>query len=469
MAFAACLGIFATMLSPNVGHSGDSAELSLCARLLGLPHSTGYPLYLTLAHFFQSLVPVGSVAWRMQLLSAVFAAAAIAALTRVLLELRVPPGLATGAALGLAFTPTFWRHAIVAEVYSLHALLVSGVLLLFLRWSATLRTRDFYAACGLYAVSFGNHLLMVTLLPAIAVLVLRAEPRAFVEVPRLVRVLLLIALGASQYLLVLRLGSDPATPYRAAEIGDYRSFFDFVTGAKFHAAMFAFSAEEVLLRRLPMYLETTWSEFGPWIGLAPVGVGVLGRSRAGSLLGFAFLGNLAFALGYDISDLGAYFIASHLVAAVWIGVGLAWTARGAPRVARACAVAIPLVLAVVHMRAVERERDSQDGRRMRLLAEELGEPALVLAGYHDYQFLLYLKLVEGKGRLLHAAHLIEPTDVADYLAHGQPIELKATRERVLPGLPVYSAKVNHRAKYSAAGLVMRPWRPGIVKISLPEP
>src|SRR5688572_18023679 len=57
---------------------GDSPELTAAAFQAGVPHPTGYPLYMLLGHAFIKLLPFGSVAYRMNLLSALAAAAAIA-------------------------------------------------------------------------------------------------------------------------------------------------------------------------------------------------------------------------------------------------------------------------------------------------------------------------------------------------------------------------------------------------------
>ena len=53
----------------------DSSELAAAGVTLGVPHAPGHPLYIVLAHL-ASLVPIGSAAFRVALLSGAFAAAA---------------------------------------------------------------------------------------------------------------------------------------------------------------------------------------------------------------------------------------------------------------------------------------------------------------------------------------------------------------------------------------------------------
>lgn len=57
--------------------ASDGAELSAAAYVLGVAHPPGYPLYLLVGHLFCCL-PVGEVAFRVALLSAVSAAVGVA-------------------------------------------------------------------------------------------------------------------------------------------------------------------------------------------------------------------------------------------------------------------------------------------------------------------------------------------------------------------------------------------------------
>src|SRR5215211_5880502 len=91
---------------------GDSPELTAAAFQAGVPHPTGYPLYMLLGHAFLKLFPCGSVAYRMNFLSALAAAGAIALAYRFFYQVsraRLASGIA---ALALAFSQTFWAQAV---------------------------------------------------------------------------------------------------------------------------------------------------------------------------------------------------------------------------------------------------------------------------------------------------------------------------------------------------------------------
>jgi Protein of unknown function (DUF2723) len=127
LAALVALAVYLATLSPGLP-AGDSGELITVAATLGVAHPPGYPLYAMLGHLWLALLPWGSVAWRMNLLSALFAAATVAVLTRLVLRLTrsAPAALVAGGL--LAFSTPFWKLAIVAEVFSLNALFAALLL-----------------------------------------------------------------------------------------------------------------------------------------------------------------------------------------------------------------------------------------------------------------------------------------------------------------------------------------------------
>src|SRR3712207_2488461 len=73
----------------------DSAMLQAAVYVLGIGHPTGYPTYMMLTHLFTYL-PVGDVAYRVNLASAVYGAAAVIVVYAVGLRLgwRIVPAAA---------------------------------------------------------------------------------------------------------------------------------------------------------------------------------------------------------------------------------------------------------------------------------------------------------------------------------------------------------------------------------------
>src|SRR5204863_2762491 len=214
------LVVYSWTLAPAVTLT-DSGELIVAAYGLGVAHPPGTPLWVMLAHL-ASLLPVGSVAVRINFSSAVFAALACAMLTLVVAELLVTAscfaaprrrskaarhgniessnvdGLlmfapAVGAGLLMAFSRTLWSYATITEVYTLNAFLGLLVFFLVVRWrrriietrtdsSAAVTTHDtwIYAAAFVFGLAMGvHHVTEALTFQAIAVVVYRTEALRF--------------------------------------------------------------------------------------------------------------------------------------------------------------------------------------------------------------------------------------------------------------------------------------------------
>ena len=123
--FAVALAVYYATLTPSLSYkSPDGNELATVPYILGLAHSPGYPLYTWLGKLF-TFIPIGDVAHRMNLMSAVLGAAG-AALLYAIVRLITGNRLASAfAALLFAFSRTFWSQCVIAEVYAPNAFMLA--------------------------------------------------------------------------------------------------------------------------------------------------------------------------------------------------------------------------------------------------------------------------------------------------------------------------------------------------------
>lgn len=136
------LGVYLLTLAPDLSWANaatDGGELITASVTMGLAHPPGYPTYVLLGKLF-GLLPLGTMAFRYNLLSAVSMACAVGLLVLAIGAFhypRVRPSVAAAAALLFAFTPLAWSQAIVAEVYTLNLLFVAAFLLVWSRRGAS--------------------------------------------------------------------------------------------------------------------------------------------------------------------------------------------------------------------------------------------------------------------------------------------------------------------------------------------
>src|SRR5579862_6662230 len=62
--FAGSLTLYLKTAAPGV-YSFDAAEFSIAAATWGIPHATGYPLFVLLGRLFIQVLPLGDAAYRM--------------------------------------------------------------------------------------------------------------------------------------------------------------------------------------------------------------------------------------------------------------------------------------------------------------------------------------------------------------------------------------------------------------------
>jgi len=102
--------LYASGACPTV-YVGDSGELVTAAAMLGIPHPTGYPLYVLLGHLWTVLLPIGEPAWRMSLFSAACGGAAAGVFYAVIRHEGWPVIAALTGALLFAAAPSEWGEA----------------------------------------------------------------------------------------------------------------------------------------------------------------------------------------------------------------------------------------------------------------------------------------------------------------------------------------------------------------------
>ena len=178
---------------------GDWGEMQTVPHILGVAHPTGYPTYILLA-WLTELVPIGSVAFRSNVLSAVLVAASLATATAIAGRLGVRPLVAVAAGLGLGAVGTIWAAATVAEVNPLHLLLCALLIHRALVWEARRATVDLVLGGLLVGLAVGNHLLTLFVAPFIVLFVAWVGRRELLARPWLVvPAVLALVLGLSVY------------------------------------------------------------------------------------------------------------------------------------------------------------------------------------------------------------------------------------------------------------------------------
>ncbi len=473
---AAALATYASTLLPGVGYSGDTAKWQFLGRAGGTPHATGYPLYLALDKLWVNTFRVGELAWRVNLLSAIFGAAAVAMLFLLLRQLGTRRVIAAATATTFAVTYTFWSQAVVAEVYTLHLFLLTTLTLCLARWRYGGSVWWLRAGLAVLALSFGNHLGTSLAVPGV-LWVLLSDRRRSVTLRNALWAAGCLAIAVGQYGYLLWM-TEVGRYAEYRHLDSWGDIWDMVTGGPFRERMWAFGPVALADDRMPMLARLGWHEvgllalpalYGAWRAVRQAG------PRRHVAIGLLLLAAAAtgYALEFDVPDVFVFFLPLWLVVVVFLGIGVEGGARAAaPRLhggarvaAAAVLVAVPVAMAAVNLGRADRSDDVTHARRFERLVEVAGSDALLVTdNYRDSEYVWYFLLGEGLGdeRRLRLGNMVTPARVRRYL-EGSPLPGIAPA-----GLPVYTATPEQARDLRAAGLGVTEAGPGVWRVELPD-
>ncbi|MBN1640559.1 MAG: DUF2723 domain-containing protein [Anaerolineae bacterium] len=457
--FAAALAAYLSTLTPGVG-TRDGYELQAVSATLGFAHPTGYPLFPILGRLWLLVYPFGSIARRINVLCALYAAASVPLLyltARRVLDARTVvarPVAALGALL-FAFSHTLWTQAVRPEKYTLNALFVALVLYVafgstdpeargphpHLRWLALT-----------YGLSLGHHRTMLMLAPALALYLLWRDP-GILRRPRT----WLPALGLALAPLLVYL----YIPWRAATQGWIMSvpeFLQYIAGADYGPAVRLMDWAN--RARVHMFWRFLLQQYGyPGVVLGALGwLRLLLRRRwrtvACTTLAYATYyvwGTVWYAYYNDVNS----FIPNHMIDALWIASGALalwetaqWIAQReraravASRASGYAAAAFWSLLALYPARLVWHNGPQVDARAERNLSEwgayAIAQPiapgATLLADREKHPPLDYHARIEGRRPDLDVVLLGDEQAYRDRLAWDLAQGKSVYLARFLPGL-----------------------------------
>ncbi|MBA2693606.1 MAG: DUF2723 domain-containing protein [Rubrobacter sp.] len=440
-----------TVLDYDAEHLKDAAVFQAVAALPGVPDYTGYPTYAMLGHLFTYL-PFGDVAYRVNLASAVYGAVAVALVFLIAHRITGRISASVAGAAAFALGPTFWGQTAIAGVYTLNAMLVSLVVFTLLVWRDTRKDGHLLLAAFLMGISLTNHITSGLLLPAAAVFVGLVDWRTVSRVGLVLKGAGCFLLGLLPYLYIpIRASMDYLpegfTPWGPPALREnppntLGGFVELVTGGHWTGSMFVFGVGD-FPGRFEIYITYLYGEEGQFgvllalLGFAGFCVFALRDRAAAALLGFLFLGWLAFSLQYNIDDIYLYFIPTYLMLGVFMAVGFASLLDAAERlfgaVGSSARMAFTAVLSVAVMgmpfagagetfRAVDRSGDFAGREVIETVEREVGPDAAVM---HHRSPLFYMVLIENRREDIElVSHVENRASIAGALStlgEGRPV------------------------------------------------
>ena len=432
-------------LAPSVTFE-DSGELIAAAHGWGIPHAPGYPLYTILAKFF-TLLPLGNnIAYRVNLVSAVFSALAIGFLYLVILKFLEPDDdvvsiqttnvnssfvhtVAACGAIAVAVSPAYFSQSVIAEVYALNNFFFGMLLWILLSWIGDSRGHWFGILCFVFGLALTNHHTVALFGPLILLVWIMKESKIFIHwkvvvlARRAVIGVILFSLGLLPYLYLpfaslrqpLIDWGNPETLWR---------FWDLVSRGQYGLDWAAERSVALYLAQLGLQVELLFEQFHPLL----VFLGLWGAVqvwRRSWTHGFLLIGYLLFTgpvmafvtdadllttdqiiLAEERSAVSVWYLPLFLMWGALVAVG---TVRIAANLARRAARPVVAWLCVVPLLVLTFfsgvRTQAMEGQSQAIFADQyveniftLAKPgALVLGNWDPFVFpLMYAQAVEQK-------------------------------------------------------------------------
>ncbi|MEW6104685.1 MAG: DUF2723 domain-containing protein [bacterium] len=367
--FFVSFGIYLHTLTPTIGFH-DSGELITCAWTLGIAHPPGYPLYTLLGKVFITLIPIGNIAFRMNMESALFASLAVMMVYFITLKLstrapehqstRIIPSLV--ASLTLAFSLTFWEQAVIAEKYTLNAFFATLIIFILLKWQdSRLKTPDprpLYLFSFILSLSFTHHFQTIYLVPASIFFILAMSFQNRIKAQKKKRGTFILKIKSHILNLInlpYRMGLSPSTilkmfllfflplflwtylPLRAGQNpilnwGDPKTLDNFIIHilAKSYTGYFSSVKESIIRFSSHLnFFSLQFSKYILWISLFSIPF-FLKRKVLFLFFLLIFIVNSLHSIRYTIVNICDYYIPSFILTSILIGLGLSLFARFIP-------------------------------------------------------------------------------------------------------------------------------------------
>ncbi|MBC5809863.1 MAG: DUF2723 domain-containing protein [Candidatus Eremiobacteraeota bacterium] len=169
LAFLLPFALFALALPPGVSF-WDTGEMQTIPYILGISHPTGFPTFVFAGWLFSHALPLGTVAWRIGILTAAAMAAAAYFAYRAVVELDGTRLLGFGSALVFACGYVVWTRGSRTEVHALSLAFACAAICLLLRWRTSGDTRMLSLAALSEGLGLATHGVTVLLLPGLILL-----------------------------------------------------------------------------------------------------------------------------------------------------------------------------------------------------------------------------------------------------------------------------------------------------------
>ncbi|MGB5288016.1 MAG: DUF2723 domain-containing protein, partial [Ignavibacteriaceae bacterium] len=357
--------IYMFTLAPSVVQI-DSGELAAVQATLGIAHPTGYPLFTMLGYLFSLLPLPFTKIFQLNILAAIYCSAAVGVFTFTINycldnlssfkskvssqkeaakkekkkgkhhidkaenneELSENKKLLTAVFGGLilAFSRTFWFQSTSVEVYSLHLLLITLIVLFLLKAYVSSFEKDSLINWLMFsfflALGFTNHMTTLLILPGTAYLYFsryKFNSASFRKLLIMILFFIPVLILVYSYL-PIRATQNPLLNW--GNTVDWERIYRHITGRQYQ--VWLFTSFDSAGKQFNHFFNILPLEFYASLVLALIGLFVsIAKARKIFLFIFiTFVFTVLYSINYDIYDIDSYFLLAFVMLAFFAAFGV---------------------------------------------------------------------------------------------------------------------------------------------------
>jgi hypothetical protein len=246
--------VFLRTMNPT-SFGWDTTWFHLQVPILGVGQTTGFPLAFLTGKLF-SFLPIGTMAYRLNMYSVFWGAATVFILFILLKNLlKNEYYIALISSIFFSFFRVFWFQTNRFEVYTLSTFLTVIIMLAGFYWSNTKSNKLLYLYYFLIGLSFTNHPISLFLSPAFILYPIYCNWKSVFKIKKIFIIILLIIAPNLLYLYI---------PIRSIQgygnITTFAKFIDYITGQRWRSD-FGFKSWEMVKKIFTEYISFLKGDF----------------------------------------------------------------------------------------------------------------------------------------------------------------------------------------------------------------
>lgn len=345
----------------------DTGELAAVQFTLGIAHPTGYPLFTIIGYIFSHIPLPLSKIFQMNLLAALYCAVAVAVFTFTAklvldnlntfqfvkhskqnikkrkkdsvkivqpeithsIELSVISKIVAAifGGLFLALSKTFWFQSTSVEVYSLHLLIITIIILtlikaFFLSDKENSISKYWMIFSIALAFGFSNHMTTLLIIPGVAYLYIAKNGFNLKSIKQILFMLLIffpVLILIYSYLPIRALQSPAMNWGNPVE---WERIIRHISGQQYQ--VWLFSSTEAAAKQFNYFVSNLFNEFALSLVIAITGI-IVSFVYARKFFIFniiVFLSTVLYSINYDINDIDSYFLLAYIALAFFAVFGI---------------------------------------------------------------------------------------------------------------------------------------------------